>query len=224
MNNERLRELYLAYATSRRPSDRRDCPSTRELVRSFDPSFSRRLQRRIVDHISECPYCREEFMLLMGEQRSEASRRDLPAQGYSKEDGLGAYRRVAWRYATILIGIGLALSAYLIVIQQKNPSGIQRTSTSTITLVTPRAGQVITGQPHFRWEQNSSAEYYILEIFDDQMMPIWTSARIRVYRFSPPQEVAPLFVPGGTYFWMVTGFTPNSEKLESGLSLFRIGH
>jgi hypothetical protein len=227
MNNERLRELYGAYTTSQRPFHRRDCPSPRELVGSFEPSYSRRRQRRIVDHMSECPDCREEFMILIGMQRSEASEQDLPAQGrrdhrYSKDDSPRRYGSFAWQTVAVMIGIGLALSSYLIVIQQNNPSGIQRANASTISLLAPRTGQTITRQPLFRWERNSKAEYYILELFDAQMMPTWSSARIRGHRLILPPEVASSLIPGGTYYWMVTGFTLDSERLESGLSLFRV--
>jgi hypothetical protein len=227
MNDERLKDLYAAYTASQRPCHRRDCPSPQELVRSFEPSFSRRRQRRIVDHMSECPDCREEFMILIGKQRAEASEKDLSAQSrrdqrHSKDDSPRRYGTFAWQTAAVMIGIGLAFSSYLIVIRQNDLSGIQRANASTISLLAPRTGQIIIRQPLFRWEQNANAEYYILEMFDAQMMPIWSSARIRGHRLILPPEVASSLIPGGTYYWMVTGFTLDSDRLESGLSLFRV--
>jgi hypothetical protein len=128
---------------------------------------------------------------------------------------------LAWQYVAVIFGIGLAVSSYFLVIQQRPPSSNQRANGSGIILLAPGTGQTIRGPLLFRWERNPQADSYILEIFDAQMRPVWTSSRIHDSRLAPPQEAASLLIRGETYYWMVTGFALDSTRLESGLSSFR---
>lgn len=229
MNIEHLRKLYKVYAASRHPADRSACPSPHQLVRSFEPSFSRRSQKRIVDHISECSYCREEFMLLLEKRRSEDSSAEKDSLGPTDDRGRrfqmnirGLNGSLAWRWVAVVAGIGLALSSYFTVIRQRNPSAVQRANESRIIQLAPRSGQAMTGPLLFQWERNSKVDYYVLEMFDDRMMPVWASSRIREARLTLPTEVRAGLIPGRTYYWMVTGFTQDSLKLESGLAKFQL--
>jgi hypothetical protein len=228
---DRLRTLFQGYAASKRPPDRRGCPSPRAMAGSFEASFSRRVRKKIADHISECPYCQEEFMIFLEARRSEAGAlepgdqvisdqvRPLPQQ---RPGGSGL--AVVWQYACVLIGLSLAISSLFIVIQQKHSFEVQRSKESGILLLFPRASQVITAPPIFRWRGSPAVDYYVLELFDEAMLPIWTSERIRSIQAALPRDVFSGLRPGKSYYWMVTGFSLDLGTEESGLSQFSRGH
>jgi len=225
---DRLKVLYQGYAASRRPVDRRKCPSPRVLARSFEPSLSGRRQRAIADHISECPACREEFTLFLGKKRAETASPENDGPDVVGREGRtprrSVYRfRPAWQGASVLIGIGLAVVATFVIIQKRELSDVVRASGSKLVLRLPKAGQALSRPLVFRWAVHPDVEYYVLELFDDQMLPIWTSEAIRASRLALPHEVASSLQPG-TYYWMVTGFTAESQRMESGLSRFTLRH
>jgi hypothetical protein len=136
----------------------------------------------------------------------------------------GSGLAVIWQYACVLIGLGLAISSLFMVIQQKHSSEVQRSRESEILLLFPRANQIITAPPIFRWQGSPTVDYYVLELFDEAMLPIWTSERIRGIQAPLPLDVFSGLHPGKSYYWMVTGFTLASKTEESGLSQFSRGH
>jgi hypothetical protein len=224
---DRLRTLFQGYAAGKHPPGRRGCPSPRKIALSFGTSSSGRAREHIADHISECPFCREEFMIFLEAQKSEADAAepncgiltDQPRPRFRKRTG-GSGLVVAWQYFCILIGLGLAISSFFIVIRQKHSSGVQRSNESKIVLLFPRAGQIVSAPPIFRWQGNPAVDHYVLELFDEAMLPIWTSERVCDIQVPLPLGVFSDLHPGKSYYWMVTGFSLDSRIEESGLSLF----
>ena len=228
---DRLRTLFQGYAASKRPPDRRGCPSPHAMAGSFEGSLSRRARKNIADHISECPFCQEEFLILMAARRSVAGAPEPENQALSDQPRPLPRRRaegsglaVVWQYACVLIGLGLAASSLFIVIQHKHSSEVQRSNETYIVLLAPGASQVITAPPIFRWRGSPAADYYVLELFDETMLPIWTSERIQGNQAPLPRYVFSGLHPGKSYYWMVTGFSLDSESDASGLSQFSRGH
>ena len=228
---DRLRTLLRGYTASKRPPDRRGCPSPRTMAGSFEASLSRRARKNIADHISECPFCQEEFMIFLEARRSEAGAPEPEDQAISerprrlpRERAGGSGLAAAWRFACVLIGLGLAISSFYIVIQHRHSSEVQRSNESEILLLFPRANQNITAPPVFRWRGSPTVDYYVLELFDEAMLPIWASEKIRGIQVPLPRDVFSSLRPGKSYYWMVTGFSPDLRTEESGLSPFSCGH
>lgn len=228
---DRLRILFRGYAASKQPPDRRGCPSPNTMAGSFEGSFSRRARKNIADHISECPFCQEEFLILMEARRLEAGAPEPENQALSDQSRPLPRRRaegsglaVVWQYACVLIGLGLAALSLVNVIQHKHSSEAQRSNETHILLQAPRARQVITAPPIFRWRGSPAADYYVIELFDETMLPIWTSERIQSNQAPLPRHVFSGLHPGKSYYWMVTGFSLDFGADASGLSQFSRGH
>jgi len=228
IDRDSLRDLFQGYANSRRPPCRRDCPAFTAIAGSFEPSASNRNKKKIVDHISECSYCREEFMLLFELQKAESDpvgERDTnprgdPRQGKAK--GRGPGYPLLWRYACVLIGFGLALTSFFILVQNDEISEVQRTPRTGILMLSPEIDQAISGPLVFRWLGNPDAEYYILELFDEALLPVWTSDKIRDIQVDLPSEIDLKLRPRRSYFWMITAYSQDSRMNESKLVRFTI--
>jgi hypothetical protein len=227
---DNLRELFQGYALSRRPPDRKSCPSPKALASSFEPSASLREKKRIVDHLSECSFCREEFMMLFELQKSDPELIQIkdPATRYNsgtaaRSDPEIGYRPF-WRYACVLFGLALTISSIFLIVQQKDLSEAQRTREMGITLLNPEADQTLSSPLVFRWQGRAASEYYILELFDEALLPVWTSDKIRDVQLRLPPDVHSRFQPGKHYFWMVTAYSGDSKAEESKLARFMISN
>jgi hypothetical protein len=227
---ESLRELYQGYAESRRPQSRKSCPSPLAIAKSLEPSASIRKKKRIVDHLSECAFCREEFTLLFQIQRSDPGSPMIKDQvaryshGPLSENIEGSGYPPFWRYACVVLGLSLAVSSFFLLLHQKQLSEIQRAREIGLLLSSPKPGQVLSAPFVFQWQRDPSSEYYVVELFDEALLPVWTSDRTSEIRMQIPLGVYARLRPEKPYFWMVTAFSGDSETRESELSRFVIRH
>ena len=213
IDDDQLKEIFRGYAASRKPLTRRGCPSPEVLASSFEPSASVRKKKKIVDHISGCSSCREEFMMLFEIQKCEPSRLETLSRGRSS-------RHPLWQYACVLLGLGLVMTSFFVSVHQKELSSVERSAERGITLLDPKSDQSPSGSIVFRWRGRSASDYYILELFNDALLPIWTSGKIRELQTPIPPEVYTTLRPGRSYFWMVTAFSQGAKTEESRLGRF----
>lgn len=129
-----------------------------------------------------------------------------------------------WQYASVLLGLGLVMTSVFVAVHQKEISTVQRSAESGIILLSPKADQSLSGPLVFRWQGRSASDYYVLELFDDALLPIWTSDKVRELQIPIPSEVYATLRPGRSYFWMVTAFSQRSKVEESPLGRFVIHH
>jgi hypothetical protein len=226
--NDDLRTIYRAYAESRKPVDRTRCPSVQEIADSFDPGASRRKKKRIIDHLSACSYCREEFDLCFRLQtvpergRHEPEGRKAAGLPGSPLPAVGPGAFPIWRAASLVLGFGLIISALLILFRGTELIDVQRTEGPGVVLVSPLAPQPASIELIFRWEGYPAAQHYVLELFDETLLPVWISPPIQDPRLKLPDDMGPKIRPGSSYYWMVTAYAGQDKIGESGLAHFKI--
>ena len=222
--NKDLREVFRAYVDSRGAGDRRFCPSPEVLADSFEPGASTRKKKRIIDHLPECPACREEFHLFFDLQRIPYDA--LPSEATRQVTGTTKARRPPvlpiWRYAAIVMGTCLILSAIILLIRNADLSEVERTGAAGISLVYPTTFHIGTKELVFRWEGFSPSQYYIVELFDEALLPVWVSPPIRDVQARPPSDKIRGMTTGTIYFWMVTAYSEATKTGESRLARFEV--
>lgn len=223
-----LKKLYQRYITSKIPGNRNKCPSPMALFNSFKSSTSLRNKKKIIGHITDCSFCREEFELLLELQRYQASSITVINETSSTApsiDKLGAVnlgRRFICRYAYFLFGLALIISAYYLIVQKRNLTEVKRASEPRILLITPEHVQAFPEPLIFRWQEQSASQYYILELFDNSLLPVWTSQKILDVQIQLPDEVLSRLHSGNYYFWMITAFSSTQKISESELMRFLV--
>ena len=222
--NRDLKELFQAFARSKGPEDRRNCPSVQDLADSFDPGASRRKKKRIIDHLSECGDCREEFRLYLELNRfSSEDQRDLPRAVSAKASRtLRSSSRLLWRYAAIAVALGLVIAGFVLLKRGEIPEVVRNPAGTNIALVEPVSGSVRPEEVVFRWKELASAQHYVLELFDETLLPIWVSPPLREMETRLPEDIARALKAGASYFWMVSGYSGSSKIAESRLARFEV--
>ncbi len=228
IENDDLKKIYQAYVSSKIPGNRNKCPSPMALFNSFSSSTSLRNKRKVIGHITGCSFCREEFELFLELQKYQASSTTVineTSSTASIPDKLCAVnfgRRFMWRYAYFLLGLLFILSAYYLNVQQNSLIEIKRTSEQRILLITPSQVHTFPEPLIFRWQEESVSQYYILELFDNSLLPVWTSQKILDVQTQLPDEILSRLQSGNYYFWMITAFSSTQKISESELLRFLV--
>ncbi len=221
-----LRELYQGYSASKRPPSRIGCPDPAEIVDSFGPRASKRQKAKIIDHISQCPLCREEFLMLIERRGGEAAAAGSPDGPALKDrrgadEGSGRRSFAAFsRLAGALLGMSLVIFSLVVIVRQRERWNVLRSQGPAIRLLAPRPGQTVSKPPVCRWQTGADAETYVLELFDEELLPVWTSDPVRVGELKIPDDVFAGLQPGHRYFWMVTGYSGRAPAAESPMGRF----
>lgn len=209
-----------------KPPDRKRCPSPEALAKSFEPGASRRAKKRIVDHLSKCLYCQEEFKFYHELQsfhrglslNERTGSPDSPANRSRFFDC--PFGRPLWTYASILLGLALISSVVLLLFQSIDISDFERGEEAAIVLDYPQHSYRIRDELIFRWERYPAAQHYVLELFDDSLLPLWTSPAIQDLQTRLPPEMRPVIKAGKFYYWMVTAYSGPVKVAESVLTQF----
>lgn len=223
-----LRELYQGYAESRFLADRKGCPSPEILAGTFISSTSRRRKKQIADHITQCSFCREEFMFIIKLQElavksNEHTREEDPTNARIEpvRGRIGAFV-LKWQYACALLGMGLIAISLFMPTQLNQVSKSPRSNEMSLVLLYPTSSHNLSDKLIFRWEEKTENQYYVLELFDEDLILLWTSPDMHEPEVEVPPDIVLKMRSGGYYFWMVTAYSETGRRTESPLTMFLV--
>ena len=198
------------------------------LFNSFKSSTSLRNKKNIIGHITDCSFCREEFELFLELQRYQTSSNtvnnatSLAAFSTDKLETVNSVKRFMWRYACLLFGLALSISAYYLIVQINDLTEGKRANEPKVLLITPAHMHAFPKPLIFRWQEQSASQYYILELFDNSLLPVWTSQKILDVQIQLPDKVMSRLHSDNYYFWMITAFSNTHKISESELMRFLV--
>ncbi len=226
ISHKDLKELFKSYLEDRIPSSRAECPLPRDITACLRAESSKKKREQIIDHVFQCAFCRQEFEFVLETIREEKKLINdlstiIKGKRHSKENK--TFRlfpfRFSWLYSLILI-----TGIVLITILLKNISEEHKYRSSefpSVTLITSNKKTIQKKQPKFEWEYVQNSDYYILEIFDESLYPIWESDKITANHTVLSKEITNRLLEQKTYYWMVTAFLSDGRTIESRLQDFR---
>jgi hypothetical protein len=237
-----LKRAYKSHIQSRIPTSREACPSAESVFSVFDKTVSPEDKDRIIDHITGCCYCLQEFELFLDFYRQEekavgdfadhVQRQRTGSVAPSKRAriwGIFSGSRIKvhpmWRWtAASLVAFALiVLSTIGIRSFFKAPQGEERGRLpGQVRLIYPVHGEKIKMPLVFRWEGTARAEYFDLEIFDASLLPLWKSPPLEGLQYQLPPEAAYIIQKNEVCFWMITAWLIDGTKRESLLEEFTI--
>lgn len=235
INNAKLKELYQEKIKEKRPLKRNACPSYKDITKLLRNPEVLKNKLKLIDHITNCSYCAQEFEFVLMTSRYETNMQEI-AQEIVKNKERRTFRslrksspslpflRLSLKHASLLFSIAtiaLIISALVIYpwFENKNYRSIYP---QPLKLSSPKGEKIPEQLLAFKWKSIKKAAYYRLEIFDETLYPIWTSDKIRANVLILPPKMERLLKNGRVYYWMVTAYLPDEEKIESYLEEFSI--
>jgi hypothetical protein len=238
IDTDRLKAVYQDYIRQKTPSSLKDCPSPKKMVRLLRSRSSDKEATEIIDHISRCSFCFSEFEFLLEVLRQEKDfiqevektllNSDRPS--HQKEprhkilgwllDWRTFVPRFSWRAALILGGVILAgffMARSLIFRPSETFRG---KSLAGVKLVAPVREKIPKAALVFRWKKVNNSKFYTLELFDQALAPVWNSDKITEESAVLPKELTMTLEVNRPYFWTVTAYLANGEKISSRLEKF----
>jgi len=233
-----LQKLYKAYLVDRVPQSRKNCPHPKEIINFFNSRLNENKISRLIDHITNCFYCAQEFEFIIQtlreqEKLSEQIGNLLRSENFRmktekriKENVLSSATKkrfffpvLPWKYILPFLVAAIIISA-LILFQATEKIEYRDESIPQINLIEPVNGKYFKSSSLFKWTEIKNSSYYILEIFDETLYPVWESNKISKNYSILPEEALKKLSKNKTYFWMVTAYLSNGRKIESILEEF----
>jgi hypothetical protein len=224
LKDEELKRLFRSYVTMRTPGDREGCPSPESLLSFFVSRSRTRKKLKIVDHLTNCSACAREFELLLEIQRDQnqvvSQVREAADSGQFFARRADSFHAVGhfWKISPIIAGAMFVIASLIIVVRESGKPGDIRATPSSILLIQPDAKHPASFPLIFKWEGVKGADTYLLELYDETLLPIWKSPDLLSSQLTIPEDLARQLQINKLYFWMITAYH-NKEKLaESGLT------
>ena len=233
INNKELKILYQEYIAEKGKNREESCPPPKEFQNLFSAAFPMDKKEKILEHIFKCGYCTDRFLFFLQLSRFEEkltesiktiSKNNQENFIKRKSRQRISFPRLLWKYSSVVLSsliIFFTISFFLFLLvtnkpDSRNPSLIEPELISP-TLLSSQESSII-----FQWKKVENADYYILDIFNDSLLPFWKSDRILGASFVLPQKVKLRMSFDKNYFCMISVFFPNGKKLESRLKKFRV--
>jgi len=245
IDDKDLQRLYREYVMEKIPLTRKNCPPTKDIINFFKAKLSEKRKTEIVDHITNCCYCLQEFDFILQTLRSEKTLSEEIGNliQSKKETSIEEQRKrifpffrkiwnafpphLSWKYALYFIGIVVIVLGFVVLSekyyfkqlrkQEERGKGIL-----SVNLIEPTKGVYARSRLVFKWNEIRDCDYYLLELFDETLLPVWKSSKLFKSQFILPNEIAEKLVSNKTYFWAITVYFPDGKLLESKIEEFSL--
>ena len=196
----------------------------------------------MTEHISRCSYCMEEFQFILEIHRNEKkfiqkiaplidshskkskSEKKIPKNpDVLKKKSLFSFQQKKWNRALFAAGAVLIVVgglAFYFLIHGELGQKFRGKDIDHIKLIKPVHNKSTRAPFVFQWRKKINADYYILELYDETLFPIWKSWKIPENKLELPPDIIESLSSGKSYYWFITGFFPGDRKIESSLEQF----
>ena len=243
INNKDLKKLYKAYLMENAPPTRKNCLSTKDIIDLLRAKLSEKQKSKIIGHVTSCYFCSQEFEFILQTLRQEIKlkneiefltmhkKRSPLLQKESEKKKPDSKRKLflfypalSWKYTSLLLGIILIISlVFIFVIFRNHEKEDYRGATyPQIKLIMPIKGKYQKSLLEFRWREIKYVDYYILELFDESLKPLWKSKKIFNNHIVPPKKFVVGLPENKMYFWMLTAYFQDSKTIESKIEGFTL--
>ncbi|MGB7297201.1 MAG: hypothetical protein WBC70_16590 [Candidatus Aminicenantales bacterium] len=221
IDTDGLKAMFWNPARRKTPSSRAGCPPPEKMVKLLRSRSSGKEAAELIDHVSRCGSCFSEFGFLLDVFRQEKEFiREVEIRTAGRLERRTLISRFSWRPALILAGFliaGFFMARFII----HRPAETYRTgSPAAVELVKPARENVARAALSFEWRKVDGADYYILDLYDQALAPVWKSDKIFEETAALPEELAASLEVNRSFFWTATAFLRNGDKVASRLERF----
>jgi len=223
LNNEEIKSLYKGYVSRPKRKESTRCPSLRHLLLFFRIGGSTRKKMKLVDHLSNCADCFHGFNIILNLRRDQedfahsVSRIVLTYDPTYKATDLPPRGISFARLSSALVGVSLVFISLVIIFNSWKLTQVTRTGIRPVRIIQPISAHKYPSLLLFKWQNMEGADSYVLELFNDQLMPIWQSPRLQTVQISLPDNIYRQLDVNREYYWMITAYYQKAKLGESEL-------
>ncbi|MFQ6083179.1 MAG: anti-sigma factor family protein [Candidatus Aminicenantia bacterium] len=200
-----------------------NCPDEEMLAAFMDGELNEQEERDIRNHIRECSFCSYLIISLESQGIKFKKKRKnildrLKAAILSKPYILRPAPVLPILLLIFILGFIFVLKFPQISRRQIHYREIGK---NRIELIEP-IGEIKAVPSIFKWRQVEGVKYYIFELLDEELSLVWESDQLFNNKVSLPQDVINSLINEKTYFWRVTAFLKNGQKIESHTQDFEL--
>ena len=231
IDNKTLKKLYFDYLATIAPDTRDGCLAPELLLKSLRGSLSKRKRSKVSKHLMSCIHCSREFQTLLNTIREENEINlkiaELPfikngnSNSSTKRNPDLGNRWPRMLAYLIPIVLAIAISA-IFILQLPQKANFRRARASPLNIIQPKDSHVTLLSLEFKWKELPETEYYIIDVFDEALLPVWTSFKVHGNSLTATASLTQELKTERTYFWMVTAFQTSGARIESLLVEFHI--
>lgn len=249
IDTQELRRLYQAGIGQMGTSEPKTChPSARKIVRLFDNTLSVRKKTLLIDHLTRCASCFREFEFILSLDRQQKKMIDslealtglrrTTAGHPTIKDREMAYRKLsqktfweAWVPRSWVHAVGLAILVLGLILGLSQWTSLKNifenryraSPRPKIALINPPSNRSVPRQSlFFQWTPLPGTEYYIFELFDSTLAPIYKSPEMTRTKTFLPGDISKRLHPLQPYYWVVTGTLADGKIAESDIGEFSV--
>jgi hypothetical protein len=238
INLKDIQTAYEIYRYKNTPISRSHCPSFKKLISFFSSKTLGEQKIKIIDHLTNCHFCAQEFQFIICVFRFEKKmNEELCRFLQSKKEKTSLKRNIiqsnmksflkqkiiplylSWKYAIPLLIITITILA-LSIFQNFHFNKYRTIDTKRIQLIEPINMKYSKSSLLFKWNEYKGSNYYLFELFDRTLLSVWKSDKIFSNFISLPDEEIKDLDINKKYYWMITAFLPSGEKVESYMAEF----
>lgn len=239
INIKDLKLTYKAHLLNNISISRNNCPSFKKILSFFTSMTSEKKKIKIIDHVTNCYYCAQEFQFILTILKFKKNLnkelfkffdaikgnpiKKIAEQSVSILNKKKKYNRslLFWKYVIPFFGAIILLFVSIVYLNLNNKE--YRTYDNRQTqLIEPICSKSSNSSIVFRWSELPSSSYYIVELFDETLLPVWKSDKTYSNFISISNEVLKDLNKNKKYFCMITAFMPEGKKVESDMKEFSL--
>ena len=230
INLQELPKLFQSHIAKSTQMNRKNCPSPKILSECLQGQASKKNKNTVIEHITHCKFCLEEFQFILEIRREKKKLIQKVSNLYIKPSKNiktksvkvhSSFFQKTWKWAFFAASTFIVLTLIVFIKGGLNQK-FRGTGIDYIRLIQSTHNKATKASIEFHWEKMENVEYYIIELFDNTLLPIWKSQQIPNNRASLPNDIMESLTPGENYYWFITGFFPGEAKIESSLERFQI--
>ncbi len=215
--------LYRSYVSAKIRTSRKDCPPMKDLREAFEGKTRRAAKDKIVDHISDCAYCAQEFEFIRvvraKERELDAGIREIAR---NRRPPALFLSRPLLNYAFGMAMLAIVASGVL-VFKKDGARDEGRSHSATIPEALAPSGHL--GAPPrliFRWKPVARAVSYVIEVYDESLQLIWESPPVTTTAALLPGPIKEELSGDTNYYWTVSALDSEGKMGGSRFEVFSV--
>ena len=200
-----------------------NCPDEELLAAFMDGELNEKEEINIENHIRKCTYC--SYLIISLESQGVKFKKKRKNILDRMKTGVLSKPYVLRPAPVLPILLIIFILGFIFILRfpqiSKEKIHYREVGKYRIELIEP-TGEIKKTPIVFKWKKVKGVEYYIFELLDEELNLVWESSQLSNNKVLLPQNLMSSLIKKKAYFWKVTAFLNNGQKIESNTQYFEL--